>query len=154
NWAPRVGTTYQLDEKTVLRAGYGRSYDIGVFGSPFRHSVTQNLPVPAVHELYAPSKFDRVVTLATGPNSPDCPVVTSSGRFRLQDGVFTRALPTTQRPPAVDAYNVTVQRQLTSTLALEVGYVGNHGTNVFAGDGPALNVNQATLNGYPTVPLN
>jgi hypothetical protein len=68
--------------------------------------------------------------------------------------VFSRALPTTQRPPAVDAYNVTVQRQLTTTLALEVGYVGNHGTHVFAGDGPALDINQATLKGYPDVPLN
>jgi hypothetical protein len=25
--------------------GYGRSYDIGVFGSNFGHTVTQNLPV-------------------------------------------------------------------------------------------------------------
>jgi hypothetical protein len=46
-----------------------------------------------------------------------------------------------------------VQRQITSTLALEVGYVGNHGTHVFAGDGPAFNINQATLQGYPNVPL-
>jgi outer membrane receptor protein involved in Fe transport len=154
NWAPRVGTTYQLDEKTVLRAGYGRSYDIGVFGSLFGHSVTQNLPVLAVQELRAPSNFDRVFTLATGPSSPVFPTVPTSGRFKLQDGVFTRALPTTQRPPAVDAYNVTVQRQLTTTLALEVGYVGNHGSHVFAGDGPALDVNQATLTGYPDVPRN
>ena len=152
NWAPRVGTTYQLDETTVLRAGYGRSYDIGVFGSLFGHSVTQNLPVLAVQELRAPSNFDRVFTLATGPPSPVFPSVPSSGRFPLPNGVFTRALPTTQRPPAVDAYNVTVQRQITPTLALEVGYVGNHGTNVFAGDGPAFDINQATLNGYPTVP--
>ena len=48
NWAPRLGATYQLDEKTVIRGGYGRSYDIGVFGSLFGHSVTQNLPVLAV----------------------------------------------------------------------------------------------------------
>jgi outer membrane receptor protein involved in Fe transport len=154
NWAPRVGTTYQLNEKTVLRAGYGRSYDIGVFGSLFGHSVTQNLPVLAVQELNAPSNFDRVFTLSTGPPAPVFPTVPASGRFRLNDGVFTRALPTTQRPPAVDAYNVTVQRQVTSTLALEVGYVGNHGTHVFAGDGPAFNINQPTLNGYPNVPLN
>src|SRR5437667_185583 len=28
NWAPRVGLSYQLTEKTVLRGGYGRSYDL------------------------------------------------------------------------------------------------------------------------------
>src|SRR5439155_9412149 len=31
----------------VVRLGYGRSFDIGVFGSVFGHSVTQNLPVLA-----------------------------------------------------------------------------------------------------------
>src|SRR5262249_60991490 len=44
-FAPRLGIAYQLKPKTVIRAGYGRSYDIGVFGSNFGHTVTQNLPV-------------------------------------------------------------------------------------------------------------
>jgi outer membrane receptor protein involved in Fe transport len=154
NWAPRVGVAYQFDDRTVVRAGYGRSYDIGVFGSLFGHSVTQNLPVLAVQELRAPSSFDRVFTLASGPAPPTFPEVPSTGRFPLPDGVFTRALPAKQRPPAVDAYNVTVQRQLTSVLAVEVGYVGNRGTDVFAGDGPAFDINQATLIGYPDVPRN
>src|SRR5262249_57602380 len=48
NWAPRLGVTYQLNPKTVIRAGYGRSYDIGVFGSTFGHAGTQKLPVLAV----------------------------------------------------------------------------------------------------------
>ena len=148
NWAPRVGATYQLDERTVLRGGYGRSYDIGVFGSLFGHSVTQNLPVLAVQELRAPSNFDRVFTLASGPPPPVFPDVPSSGRFPLPNGVFTRALPTEQRPPTVDAFNVTVQRQLSDTTSIEVGYVGNRGRNVFAGDGPAIDINQATLNGF------
>ena len=148
NWAPRVGAAYQLDDRTVLRGGYGRSYDIGVFGSLFGHSVTQNLPVLAVQELRAPSNFDRVFTLASGPPPPVFPSVPSSGRFPLPDGVFTRALPAEQRPPSVDAFNITVQRQLTDTMSVEVGYVGNRGRNVFAGDGPAIDINQATLDGF------
>jgi len=39
HFSPRVGIAYQLDEKTVIRMGYGRSYDIGVFGSIFGHAV-------------------------------------------------------------------------------------------------------------------
>ena len=148
NWAPRVGVAYQMTEKTVLRGGYGRSYDIGVFGSLFGHSVTQNLPVLAVQELNAPSNFDRVFTLASGPDGPTFPAVPSSGRFPLPNGVFARALPEKQRPPAVDAFNVTVQRQLTSTMSIEAAYVGNYGQNVFAGDGPAININQASLVGF------
>ena len=152
NWAPRVGVTYQIDDRTVIRGGYGRSYDIGVFGSLFGHSVTQNLPVLAVQELNAPSSFDRVFTLEQGPTAPDFPPVPSDGTFPLQNGVFARALPTKQRPPTVDAFNVTVQRQLTEVMSIEVGYVGNRGRDVFAGDGPAVNVNDPTLEGYPNVP--
>jgi hypothetical protein len=148
NWAPRLGATYQVDERTILRGGFGRSYDIGVFGSLFGHSVTQNLPVLAVQELRAPSNFDRVFTLAEGPAPPAFPDVPASGRFPLPDGVFARALPERQRPPTVDAFNVTVQRQLTQSMSVEGGYVGNRGRDVFAGDGPAIDVNQATLNGF------
>jgi outer membrane receptor protein involved in Fe transport len=154
NWAPRVGATYQIDSKTVIRGGYGRSYDLGVFGSLFGHSVTQNLPVLSVQELNAPENFERVFTLASGPPPPVFPAVPSNGRFRLPDGVFARALPEKQRPPTVDAFNVIVQRQLSDTMSFEIGYVGNRGRNVFAGDGPAINVNQPTLVGYPNVSQN
>ena len=82
NWAPRLGATYQMTEKTVLRGGYGRVYDIGVFGSLFGHSVTQNLPVLAVQELNAPSNFDRVFTLASRSAGADVP-----------DGALVRPLP-------------------------------------------------------------
>ncbi len=57
NWAPRAGATYQLTERTVLRAGYGRSYDIGVFGSLFGHTVTQNLPVLSSQDLSGANSF-------------------------------------------------------------------------------------------------
>ncbi|MEN3340550.1 MAG: hypothetical protein V7647_4226 [Acidobacteriota bacterium] len=154
NWAPRLGATYQIDSKTVLRAGFGRSYDLGVFGSLFGHSVTQNLPVLSVQEINAPENFERVFTLAQGPPAPVFPSVPSNGRFPLPNGVFARALPEKQRPPTVDAFNVTIQRQLTNTLSAEAAYVGNRGRNVFAGDGPAFNINQPTLAGYPNVPQN
>ena len=31
-FAPRLSFAYQFDSKTVLRVGYGRGFDIGVFG--------------------------------------------------------------------------------------------------------------------------
>jgi outer membrane receptor protein involved in Fe transport len=147
NWAPRIGATFQLDERTVIRGGYGRTYDIGVFGSLFGHSITQNLPVLSVQSLNAPSNFDRVFTLDEGPEPPTF-VTSSTGRFPLPDGVFTRALPEKQRPPAVDAWNVTVQRQLSDVMSVEVGYVGNYGVHQFVGDGPDVGVNEPTLAGF------
>jgi hypothetical protein len=150
NWGPRVGGAYQINERTVLRAGYGRSYDIGVFGSLFGHSVTQNLPVLSVQDLAAPNNFDRVFTLGSGPSAPTFVPVPSDGRFTVPNGVFTRALPATQRPPRVDAYNVVVQRQLTDTMSVEAGYVGNRSNNTFP-DSPAVNVNQPTIVGFGTL---
>ena len=87
NLAPRLGITYQLNEKTVVRMGYGRSYDIGVFGSTFGHSVTQNLPVLARQTLNAPANFERIFTLRQGPPPPTFPAV---GRERPLPGAGRR----------------------------------------------------------------
>jgi Carboxypeptidase regulatory-like domain/TonB dependent receptor-like, beta-barrel len=152
NLAPRLGVTYQLNEKTVIRMGYGRSYDIGVFGSTFGHSVTQNLPVLARQTLNAPANFERVFTLAQGPPAPVFPSPDSSGRFPAPDGVNPSVLPEQQRLPYVDAYNLTVQRELSPDLSAEIAYVGNKGTHVFHGDGPDTNFNQPTIVGFPNVP--
>jgi hypothetical protein len=156
NWAPRLGMTYQLDEKTVIRGGFGRSYDIGVFGSLFGHSVTQNLPVLAFQEQRSASgeNYDAAFNLAQGPNPPPFPAVPSNGLLPLPNGVSAKALPKKQRPPTVDAFNVTVQRQLTDVISVEAGYVGNRGRDVFSGDGPEVGINDPTLDGFPNVPQN
>lgn len=156
NFAPRLGAAYQVTPKLVVRLGYGRSYDIGVFGSVFGHSVTQNLPVLAVQQLNPSNKFQNVFNLSQGPSLPNlfglnAPAnkggvpntsLPSSGDFFLPNGVFARALPEKQRLPQVEAYNATVQYQLSNSTSVEAAYVGNKGTHVFAGDGPAININQ------------
>ena len=62
NWhhfAPRVGVAYQINPKTVVRAGYGWSYDLGVFGSNFGHNVTQNPPVLSNQNLQSAERIQR-----------------------------------------------------------------------------------------------
>jgi len=179
NFAPRLGVAYQINDKMVIRGGFGRSYDIGVFGTVFGHTVTQNIPVLAVQNLNAASSTARVFNLAQGPPAPtgffgittlpkNCPAggcvlntaIPSNGRFFIPDGVLVRALTDKQTLPRVDAYNITFQYQFAKNWSLEAAYVGNRGTNVFVGDNPDLNVNQATLVGFgtngvtPTIPIN
>jgi len=166
-FAPRIGIAYQWDPKTVIRLGYGRSFDIGVFGSNFGHVVTQNLPVLANQDVSASSQFgtsnDRravftlgcpasdpanCATLTQGPN-PLAPIdIPSDGILPLRgpgNNVDPRVRPTVQRLPTLDAWNVTVQRQITATLNAEVAYIGNKGTHVFAGNGPAYNANEPAV---------
>jgi len=150
NFGPRFGLAYQLTERTVVRMGYGRSYDIGVFGSIFGHAVTQNLPVLEVQNNNAADNFANVFTLATGPDAPVFPSVPSNGLLPLPNGVFARARPTRMRLPRLDAYNLTVQHQLTNTMSMELAFVGNNGHGFYANN-PDVNVNQPTIVGFGTV---
>jgi Carboxypeptidase regulatory-like domain len=145
--APRLGIAYQWKQKTVIRAGYGRSFDVGVFGSIFGHTVTQNLPVIAFQSLNPPGgNYNSVFSLSSGPSAPVFPDVPSNGRLPLPIGIEGRARPFRQRLPTLDAWNVTVQHQFGPNTSLEAGYVGNKGTHVFYGDGPGYNANQPVSN--------
>jgi hypothetical protein len=148
NFAPRIGMAYQATSKTVVRLGYGRSFDIGVFGSVFGHTVTQNLPVLAQQQLNPPTFTGGVFNLSTGPPAATFPVIPSSGEFPLPDQVSAFVLPTKMRLPTLDAWNVTLQQAITPTLSLQVGYVANKGTHVFAGDTPSYDANQASIVGF------
>ena len=101
--------------------------------------------------MNAPANFERIFTLAQGPPLPEFPAVGANGRFKAPDGVNPSIMPETQRLPFVDAWNLTVQRELTHDISGEIAYVGNKGTHVFAGDGPDVNFNQPTLVGFPNV---
>lgn len=163
-FGPRVGIAYQLKPKTVVRIGYGRSFDIGVFGSNFGHAVTQNLPVLVhqaigAHDLNPAAINDNsqvynmsdYVNFPTGPPPAQYPTVSANGTIPLRGPTNTvdpRIRPTVQRPAAIDMWNATVEHQLTSTMTLEVAYIGNKGTHGFAGDGPTYNANERSIVGY------
>jgi len=153
-FAPRLGIAYQLTPKTVVRMGYGRSYDIGVFGSNFGHTVTQNLPVLLKQNLKAsnllvPTSDDLtpVFILDNGPPAPNFGTgIPSNGLIPLTSDLSgTHIRPVKQVLPAVDAWNVTVQRQVTNTVSAEVSYVGSKGSHGFAGNGPNYDVNPVAV---------
>jgi hypothetical protein len=166
-FAPRLSFAYQFDSKTVLRIGYGRGFDIGVFGSNFGHVVTQNLPVLAQQSLQDTNcSTAQQATCGPGTSNNRYPVFTtnqgpipfsfagilgdisSGGTLPLYgpDGtVEPRVRPRVQRLPTIDQWNATVQRQLTPTINLTVSYIGNKGTHVFAGQGPSYNNNEPAI---------
>lgn len=170
NFAPRLGIAYQIKPTTVLRMGYGRSFDIGTFGSIFGHTVTQNVPVLANQNLNAPFNYSDAFTLAQGPTplnpstilENNCNAITlttattvngtqclgATGNPLLPDGISPHIHPKDMRLLTVDAWNVTVQHAFSNTLSAEVGYVANKGTHVFNGDGPNYDTNTPTIVGF------
>jgi len=173
HFAPRLGLAYQWDPKTVVRLGYGRSFDIGVFGFIFGHAVTQNVPVLASQQTNTSNgqDFNTAFFLSTGPvalnpatalttgncNSITDPTLTKTqclgpnGRPLLPDGINAFVRPFNNRLPTVDAWNATVQRQVTPTISATISYVGNKGTHTIGG-GPDYPFNKPRLAGYdPTL---
>lgn len=150
NFAPRLGIAYQLNPKTVIRSGYGWSYELGTFGATFGHNVTQNPPVLFNQTPSSPNgkAFQSVFNLAQGPPSPNgLFTVPASGQFILPDGVGAKARSQDVRLPRVMAYNLTVERQIAAQTSISIGYVGNVGRHVGggSGDGFNYNVNQAAF---------
>jgi hypothetical protein len=147
-FAPRVGLAYQLGNQTVIRAGYGRSFDIGIFGSIFGHTVTQNLPVLSNQQIVQPSTTVAAFALSAGPSAPVPVSVPANGLLpNPGSAVNSRARPNPLRFPEIDAWNLAVQRALTPGITLTVAYVGNKGTYTLGdSSGNTTNPNEAAIN--------
>jgi len=148
NWhdfAPRLGLAYSIDKKTVVRAGYGWSYNLGTFGSTFGHNVTQNPPVLSEQSIVNPSSqpFGTVFTLANGPEALAPITVSSNGTFPLPNGITPKFRPATMTMPVVYQYNATVERQITNKIAVTGGYVGNVTRHGWLGTSNNINPNEA-----------
>ena len=157
-WNPRIGLAYQWNPNTVIRGGYGRSFDIGVFGSIFGHTVTQNLPVLANQAINATGGTSTYAFNLTNPAltqggqatglSNYVPLTPDANGQIVNPGaeVTSKARPFTERLPTLDAWNISVQRSLSPTISLTLAYVGNKGTHTLNdGDGNNTNPNEAAI---------
>jgi hypothetical protein len=155
NFGPRLGIAYLINPTTVIRAGYGRSFDAGYAGDLFGLAATQNPPVTVQQNVetvgfnlaQGPPKFnfptgshfslmDLAVVNPGNPNPPPPPPQVSA---TPPSGAVLYALPSRVRVPTVDSWNLTVQHELNSRLYLELAYVGSKGTHVFADLDPGTN---------------
>ncbi len=143
--APRLGLAYQASDKTVIRAGYGRSFDIGVFGSIFGHVATQNLPILANQQITTTTGVQGYAfDLATGPAAATPTAIPANGLLPSPGyAVNSKARPIDMRLPTLDAWNLSVQQSLTPTLSLTIAYVGNKGSHTLSAlDGNNTNPNE------------
>jgi hypothetical protein len=141
-FAPRVGIAYQANEKTVIRTGYGRSFNPGGLGSVFGQGADYNPPIVNAQSVNQSNIYISPFNLLNGPPAPPEPPVGTNGTYPLPDGIginyFLNPL-SSYRIPLADFWNFTVQHKFADKLALEVAYVGNVGRHLFE----TLNANQA-----------
>ena len=122
-FAPRLGLAYRMNEKTVLRAGFGIS-------ALFRDTSQYNFPSNQVSELDAPNAYQPAGSMVTGFPSPILLAIPSNGiipnaPLTLSYGVMPKDLVHGR----IQSWNLAIQRELKTGFTLEAAYVGNHGVD-------------------------
>jgi hypothetical protein len=138
DFGPRFGAAYSLDNKTVLRGGYGISYSRwNRVGSNY---LTQNAPygISAV-QIVAPSTANYLNTESGFPTNMVGATTYNPLNVVLQ--YMPRKSPDTQ----VRSWFFSVQRDLGHSWLVDLAYVGNNGVNeVLLNDINQANVMQPT----------
>jgi hypothetical protein len=120
NIQPRIGATFRVDDKTVLRGGYALAY-LPTFdtGQNNGFSVTTTLVASTDGGLTPVGRLSNPF-----PAGLDQPVGNSQGLATLVGRGFTFSDPE-RTIPYVHQFSVGVQRELPGRLALEASYVGS-----------------------------
>jgi hypothetical protein len=141
-FAPRVGFAFEVTEKTIIRGGFGESFNPGGLGAVFGQGADYNPPIVNAQSVNQNNSYIAPFSLLNGPPAPPEPAVGTSGTYPLPDGIginYFLSPANSYRIPLVYFWNFTVQHRFTKTLALEVAYVGNVGRHLYE----TLNANQA-----------
>ena len=144
-YAPRLGVIYRLNEKTVIRSGFGLTSDpdslrylrdtfpIDLAPSYTSSNGAGTIAVdPANTTNYATG---QPMTLTYGIPAPVVPNF-SSGFASLPLAGSTSTAPKNFRRGYLESWNLFVQRDLGHQLVANVGYVGNHMVRQQAGVSP------------------
>jgi trimeric autotransporter adhesin len=114
--APRVGVAWRPTQGTVVRAGYGINYNASVYQTIAQQLASQP-PFAAANTVLA---------------SPTDPVLLETALLNVAPGVApnTFSVDPNYTLGFVQIWNVDVQRDLTRTINLGVGYTGSKGSNL------------------------
>jgi hypothetical protein len=135
-FAPRLGIAYQINPKTVFRAGWGFTYGAGdswgylnggmpVAGLGFNSVSNSTGYGYAVSQLQNGIQYNPSVLYA---KTLDPGVAPTPGSLSPAPGWAAQFLdPDGGRPARVNQWNIALQRQLSPSMTIEAAYVGNRG---------------------------
>jgi hypothetical protein len=168
NFAPRLGAAYRLNNKTVIRSGFGITVD------PDNMRNQRNAFPSVINQDYSPLNSYQFISYAGVPNSD------GATQVRLSDGLpaptspdisvgiikpSQTASPSTYLPSTgtttfakdfnrgyYESWNLFIEREFSPTLVGEIGYAGTHGVHTMMGvniNGSAPNTGNAGRQLYP-----
>jgi outer membrane receptor protein involved in Fe transport len=119
-FAPRFGAAYRVNEKTVLRAGYGKTFTPLPWSRPMRG----RFPLTIAYSDAGRNGFIPYGNVARGiPGAPNPDL--ASGTIPLPRGVaMTSPDPDDVARGATQSWNAFIERRLPLDVAVSVGYVG------------------------------
>jgi outer membrane receptor protein involved in Fe transport len=131
NFSPRVGASYRLNDKTVVRGGYG------VSTMPFPdNSYAFNFPVKQTNQINPANTFAAAGTMRNGFPEPVVAQIPSNGIIDASTPALrTQAyfhVPSDLHEGSLHSWNVAYQRELAGRWTAEVAYVGNRGHDIIA----------------------
>jgi Carboxypeptidase regulatory-like domain/TonB dependent receptor-like, beta-barrel len=135
NFAPRVGGIYRFTEKSVLRSGYGLTYNAQPWARAVRgdndYPVTIASTFPSANTFGYYNLLHQGIPLIVGPDI-------SSGRVPLDRAAaeYTPEIDNIDRGE-VHTWNAAFERRLAYDISVDVAYVGAKGTGGYA----ALDIN-------------
>ena len=147
NFAPRLGAAWAIDDKTVFRGGYGKSYihfnrlggeNLLSFNGPHvvGLNITQTITQPACVGNQSPTTCFRT-TQQGYPEGFTTPA--SFNPLNVRVNYIPKDTPTGN----VQSWHASVQREILPNLLVDIGYVGNISRDIMIlGD-----YNQARVNG-------
>jgi len=124
---PRVGLAYSINDKTVLRAGWGI-----IYGPTSINALGVNTAgIVNTQTVVSPGQGVPATTLSAGiPTVPTYPSqilpLSLAGNQSLPGGVGFLD-PNAGRPPRQNQWSIGIQRELAKNLAIEASYVGSRG---------------------------
>ena len=130
DFAPRLGVAYRLNDKTVVRTGYGVSYvPITVNTLANQNYGSQiDVSIAGTNANFAPTSGGSAITLSTGIPAPAIIDLTSGVVTPPNNAVVGVINPNAKRG-YIQSYNFTVERDLFGFVT-SVGYVGSRGTRL------------------------
>lgn len=126
-FSPRFGIAYRINDKTVIRSGYGLNFDPLPFSRPLRGWY----PIVINAVTVAPNGFGWGTTLSQGVPNPVGPDL-SSGVVNLPANVDERSPNSFIHRGYTQTWNLTIERKLPLNMVTSVAYVGSESTHLLA----------------------